>query len=69
MMLMAKAKPKPMPPEATMVKVPAIVRVTMLMFRIVPVKVTVMPEGMTTEQEPAGMNPSDHVAVSSKAPD
>ena len=69
MMLMAKANPKPMPPEATMVKVPAIVSVVMLMLRSVPVNVTVIPEGMTTEHEPAGMNPSDHVAVSSKAPD
>ena len=68
-MLIAKAKPNPMPPDATMVKVPEMVSVVMLILRSAPVKVTVMPVGMTTEQEPAGMNPSDHVAALSNAPD
>ena len=68
-MLIAKAKPNPMPPDATMVKVPEMVSVTILILRSVPVKVTVIPVGMTTEQEPEGMNPSDQVAASSKEPD
>ena len=67
--MIAKAKPNPMPPDATMVKVPEMVSVTILILRSVPVKVTVMPEGMTTEQEPEGMNPPDHVAALSNAPD
>ena len=68
-MLMPNEKEKPVPPDELMASEPEMVSVRTTVVSDDPVRVTEMPDGISTLESPSGAKPSVQVSGLSKAPD